>query len=100
MNTTLLQKTTTLTTTDSTSQHQPTKVCFLKTAVATVRASNNQNQANVLLNEGAQRSFISEGIANHLKCTAHVKESVAISAFGASEVSNQTLPVSTFIEEY
>ena len=49
VNTTLLQKTTTLTTTNSTSQPQPTKVCFLKTAVATVRAGNHQTQANILL---------------------------------------------------
>ena len=93
VNTTLLQKTSTSTTADSTPQ--PTKVCFLKTAVATVRAGNHQTQTNILLDEGAQRSFISESLANQLKLTAQGKERVAISAFGASEASNQTLPIAT-----
>ena len=93
VNTTLLQKTSTLTTADSTLQ--PTKVCFLKTAVATVRAGNHQTQANILLDEGAQQSFISESLAKQLKLTAQGKECVAISAFGASEAFNQTLPIAT-----
>lgn len=35
------------------SQPQPAKVCFLKTAVATVRANEHSAQVNVLLDEGA-----------------------------------------------
>ena len=93
VNTTLLRKTSTSTTADSTPR--PTKVCFLKTAVATVRAGNHQTQTNILLDEGAKRSFISESLANQLKLTAQGKECVAISAFGASEASNQTLPIAT-----
>ena len=89
VNTTLLQKSTTA------DQPQQGKVCFLKTAVATVRAGNHQSQANILLDEGAQRSFISETLASQLKLTAQGKECVAISAFGASEASNQMLPVTT-----
>ena len=89
VNTTLLQKSTAI------DQPQQGKVCFLKTAVATVRAGNHQSQANILLDEGAQRSFISETLASQLKLTAQGKECVAISAFGASEASNQMLPVTT-----
>ena len=91
----MLQKTVKSTTTDNKSQPQQGKVCFLKTAVATVRAGNRQIQANILLDEGAQRSFISETLAIQLKLAAQGKECVAISAFGASEASNQTLPVTT-----
>ena len=92
--TTLLRKTSKSTTTDST--HQPQgKVCFLKTAVTTVRAGSHQTQTNILLDEGAQRSFMSETLASQLKLTAQGKECVAISAFGASETSNQILPVTT-----
>ena len=60
VNTTLLQKSFTMTTTDSTSQTQPTKVCFLKTAIAILRTGNYQTQANILLDEKDQRSFISK----------------------------------------
>ena len=95
VNTTLLHKTSKLTTSNPTSQHKPNKVCFLKTAVAMVRVINYQTQTNVLLNEDAQRSFISQALANQLKITTFDKKHVAISAFEASESSNQTLPVAT-----
>ena len=88
----MLQNTVKSTTTDNKSQPQQGKVCFLKTAVATVRAGNRQIQANILLDEGAQRS---ETLAIQLKLAAQGKECIAISAFGASEASNQTLPVTT-----
>ena len=85
---------------NSTISHpQPTKVCFLKTAVATVRANNFSAQANILLDEGAQRSFITQTLANSLHLNVQRRESVAIAAFGASEVSNQTLPVATIYLE-
>ena len=77
------------------SHPQPTKVCFLKTAVATVRANNHSAQVNILLDEGAQRSFITQSLADRLYLNSHRRECVAIAAFGASEASNQTLSVAT-----
>ncbi len=77
------------------SHPQPTKVCFLKTAVATVRANNHSTQVNILLDEGAQGSFITQSLADHLYLNSQRRECVAIAAFGASEASNQTLPVAT-----
>ena len=68
-------------------------MCFLKIAI--VRASSHQIKANILFDEGAQRSFISEALASQLKLTTQKKECVAISAFGASTTSNQSLPVAT-----
>ena len=59
------------------------------------RANNFSAQANILLDEGAQRSFITQTLANSLHLNVQRRESVAIAAFGASEVSNQTLPVAT-----
>ena len=97
VNTTLLQNTSEPTNSNPLSQSQPSKVCFLKTAVATVRAGSHQIAANILLDEGAQRSFISETLATQLKLTTQRKECVAISAFGASESNNQTLPVATIL---
>ena len=92
VNTTLLQKTSELTTSNYV---PPNKVCFLKTAITTIRASSHQTKANILFDEGAQRSFISEALASQLKLTTKKKECVAISAFGGSTASNQSLPVAT-----
>jgi len=95
VNAAFLHKPSNSTTSNSTSQPQTSKVCFLKTAVATIRAGAHQTQANVLLDDGAQRSFISQDLASQLKLTTQGKECVAISPFGASEASNQTLPITT-----
>lgn len=46
-------------------------------------------------NEGVQRSFTLQALANQLNITSLDKKHVVISAFGASETSNQTLPVAT-----
>ena len=77
------------------SHPQPTKVCFLKTAVATVRANNHSTQVNIWLDEGAQCSFITQSLADRLYLNSQRRECVAIAAFGALEASNQTLPVAT-----
>ena len=77
------------------SHPQPAKVRFLKTAVATVRANNHSTPVNILLDEGAERSFITESLADCLHLYSKRREFVAIAAFGASEASNQTLPVAT-----
>ena len=77
------------------SHPQPTKICFLKTAVAVVRANNRSTQVNILLDEGAQRSFITQSLADCLHLDSQRKECIAIAAFGASKASNQTLPVAT-----
>ena len=74
---------------------QPTKLCFLKTAVAIVRANNHSTEVNMLLDEGAQRSFVTQSLANCLHLNFKRRECVAIAAFGASKASNQTLPVAT-----
>ena len=89
VNTTLLQKTSEL------NYVPPSKVCFLKTAVAKVRANNYSAQVNILLDEGAQRSFITQSLADSLHLSSQRKECVAIAAFGATEASKQTLPVAS-----
>ena len=47
---------------------------------------------NVILDEGAWRSFITQDLADCLRLNS---DCVVIAAFGASEDSNQTLPVAT-----
>ena len=56
--------------------------CLLKTAIAPVRMGNTLAEANILLDEGAQRSFITEGLANRLGWTTVRKETISLSAFG------------------
>ena len=67
----------------------------MKTAVAKVRVNSYSAQINVLLDEGAQRSFITQSLADSLHLSSQRRECVAIAAFGATEASKQTLPVAT-----
>ncbi|XP_056001802.1 uncharacterized protein LOC130048776 [Ostrea edulis] len=62
-----------------------TSVTLLKTAVATVSSSPSANSftcANILFDEGAQRSFITEELANNLQAKVSGNESLNIAAFG------------------
>ena len=56
--------------------------CLLKTAIAPVRMGNTRAEANILLDEGAQRSFMIEALANRLGWTPVRKETISLSAFG------------------
>ena len=52
--------------------------CLLKTAVAPVIAGNVKTQANILFDEGAQRSFISEEMASELQITPTSTADIAV----------------------
>ena len=80
--------TTTLTTISSTPQGLSLhlagdSVCLLKTAVAPVSSSKVQIEANILFDEGSQRSFISQNLANSLQLHSHKKEDICLSSFGS-----------------
>lgn len=75
--TNLTTATRTLTTSNS---HSP--LCLLKTAVSVVRVGDNRVSANILFDEGAQRSFVTETLAHQLGATPHHKENLSISSFG------------------
>ena len=68
-------------------------VCLLKTAVATIRNGTYHSKANVLFDEGSQRSFITEDLANTLALQTHHKEEIVISSFGARRELNQEVNV-------
>ena len=68
-------------------------VCLLKTAVARVVSEAGSNTANILFDEGAQRSFISKRLANNLQLTPNRQESVSLAAFGADTSTPQHLDV-------
>ena len=65
-------------------------VTLLKTAVANVRSHFSQLKANLLLDEGSQRSFISQKLADALKLRPAFAEYLMLSKF-ASEPENPEL---------
>ena len=74
-------------------------MCLLKTAVAVVRVENKRMLTNILFDEGAQRSFVTQALANQLSATPHRKENLLISSFGgASTPSNQVGSINLVLE--
>ena len=73
--------TTTLTTTTPSASHD--NVCLLKTAVATVINKNAETEANILFDEGSQRSFLSQQLADKLAIQPLQKETIHLSSFGS-----------------
>jgi len=62
-------------------------VCLLKTAVAFVRTDYQRESANILFDEGAQRTFITQALASKLESRPHHRENLAISSFGGDTTS-------------
>jgi len=63
----------------------------LKTAVATVAHNLTHCEANILFDEGAQRSFITQALANQLGI--RYTESIALSVFGVHSSPKRQLPI-------
>lgn len=70
-----------------------TSTFLLKTAVAQVKTDGIHVEANILFDEGAQRSFMSEKLAKTLRIVPHTSECVSVSAFGAKLSSSSELGV-------
>ena len=58
-------------------------VCLLKTTVANVYANDIGIEATILLDEGSQRSFITEGLARSLKAQPYQTEDICLASFGS-----------------
>lgn len=71
---------------------KPTKspACLLKTAVAPVCVNGRRADANILFDEGVQRSFMSSKLAQTLRISPHCSENINISAFGEEPSSLNT----------
>ncbi|VDI39961.1 Hypothetical predicted protein [Mytilus galloprovincialis] len=65
-----------------TSASQETSTFLLKTAEAQVMAVNNTAEANILFDEGAQRSFITAELATKLNVQKEESENLNIVSFG------------------
>ena len=68
-------------------------VCLLKTAVATVVSDADSATANILFDEGAQRSFITKKLANALRLTPQRHEKISLAPFRADASTMQRLEV-------
>ena len=68
-------------------------VCLLKTAVATIRNGPNYSRANLLFDEGSQRSFITETLTNTLALQPDRKKDITISSFGEQRELNKQVNV-------
>ena len=70
-------------------------VCLLKTAVAPITAGKIRRQANILFDEGAQRSFISAEMAAELNIIPATTEGLTLASFGTDCTSYQQLGAAT-----
>ena len=73
---------------DTSSQHS---VSLLKTAVAVVTSGHKNAEANILFDEGAQRSFITAQLAQELQLQTTRTEDVTLSSFGKKNPTHQRL---------
>ena len=67
----------------------------MKTAISPVVYSNTCIDANILFDEGAQRSFITEDLATKLKVKRGGYESLSISTFGKANKKVRNLDETT-----
>ncbi|XP_070537449.1 uncharacterized protein [Ptychodera flava] len=65
-------------------QKHPCGPVLLKTAVTTAVNGNNRIKVNVLLDEGSQRSFITDDCANLLKLQMQGTEKINLAPFGST----------------
>ena len=68
-------------------------VTFLQTAIAPVHVGHINTLANILFDEGAQRSFITEDLAVKLQLQSFTTEHIAVASFGTNTLANRQLPV-------
>ena len=73
--------------------------CLLKTAVAFVRADNHRVSTNILFDEGAQRSFVTQTLADKLGLRPHHRENLSISCFGGETTSKYQVDTIRFMLE-
>jgi hypothetical protein len=72
-----------------------TQTSLLKTAITTISSATTRAEANLLFDEGAQRSFITQSLATKLCLCPNTKETINLSAFGASAGTKRNLDVAT-----
>ena len=58
------------------SNHKPQRNCayLLKTAIATITTTDSEAEANILFDEGSQRSFLTQDLTNLLRIITVIQE--------------------------
>lgn len=74
---------------------QPVTTCLLKTAVAPIIAGHIKASANILFDEGAQRSFISTEMVTELGIAPSDTTDISLASFGSTSRLHQKLGVTT-----
>ena len=72
--------------------------CRLKTAIAEVCSGPNHSKAQILFDEGAQRSFITQQLADSLKVDSCKRQRICISAFGGEAIPRELQSTSIVIQ--
>ena len=72
---------------------------LLKTAITPVWSDNTCTETNILFDEGAQRSFVSDELAKKLNLKTECRETIQLSAFGKDNTSARELRKSTVYVE-
>ena len=67
--------------------------CLLKTAEERVKGQNRNAEANILLDKGSQRSFVTKELAYILDPVPYSKELITISPFGTKHPTSRHLDV-------
>ena len=70
-----------------------TSVCLLKTAIANVSAGQTTVEGHILFDEGAQRSFITQELADQLQLQPINYEHISVSSFGEQVSASKRLAV-------
>ena len=63
--------------------------CVLKTAAANVRSGSHCCRAQILFDEGAQRSFMTQQLARDLNIQPYKRQKICVSAFGGETVPKE-----------
>jgi len=69
--------------------------CLLKTAVGSIAANGLCVEANILFDEGSQRSFLTKGLADSLNLHPRATETIALSTFGSQSTRTVKVDVIT-----
>ena len=71
------------------------QTCLLKTAVATISVEGTYVESNILLDEGSQRSFLAQGLADCLQVKPHDTVELSLSTFGTGTSRTSKFDVAT-----
>ena len=85
----------TLTPSNSNCESPKGQACLLKTAIATITTTDSEAEANILFDEGSQRSFLTQDLADLLSVQADKREDICLSSFGTKRPLSKRMEVAS-----